>query len=298
MTAEILDALKGSITALVTPFKDGKVDEDALVKLVDWQIAEGSHGIVAVGTTGESPTLSHAEHREVVRMVVERTAKRVPVIAGAGSNATAESVGLIRFAGGVGADAALVVTPYYNKPNQRGLYAHYKTLHDASELPIVIYNIPGRSVIDMEPETMAELAKLPRIVAVKDSTGDATRPSATRRHCGPDFIQLCGDDDRAIGFNAHGGRGIISVASNVAPKLCSEFQEAMLAGDFAKALEYQDRLFPLQKALFVEPNPAPVKYALSLLGRCSDEVRQPLVTVAEETRAAVRDAMVHAGLLN
>ena len=290
--------LKGSITALVTPFRNGKVDEDALVKLVDWQIEEGSHGIVAVGTTGESPTLSHAEHREVVRIVVETAGGRVPVLAGAGSNATAESIGLIRFAAEVGADAALVVTPYYNKPNQRGMLQHYRTLHDAADIPIVIYNIPGRSVVDMQPETMAELAKLPRIVGVKDSTGDATRPSATRRACGPDFIQLSGDDDRAIGFNAHGGRGCISVASNVAPKLCSAFQEAMLAGDYAAALDHQDRLFPLQRALFVEPNPAPAKYALSLLGRCTDEVRAPLVSVADDTKAAVRDAMVHAGLLN
>ena len=290
--------LKGSITALVTPFRNGKVDEDALVKLVDWQIEEGSHGIVAVGTTGESPTLSHAEHREVVRIVVETAGGRVPVLAGAGSNATAESIGLIRFAAEVGADAALVVTPYYNKPNQRGMLQHYRTLHDAADIPIVIYNIPGRSVVDMQPETMAELATLPRIVGVKDSTGDATRPSATRRACGPDFIQLSGDDDRAIGFNAHGGRGCISVASNVAPKLCSAFQEAMLAGDYAAALDHQDRLFPLQRALFVEPNPAPAKYALSLLGRCTDEVRAPLVSVADDTKAAVRDAMVHAGLLN
>lgn len=289
--------LKGSITALVTPFRDGKVDEDALVKLVDWQIGEGSHGIVAVGTTGESPTLSHSEHREVVRIIVETAARRVPVIAGAGSNATAESVGLIRFAEEVGADAALVVTPYYNKPNQRGLYEHYKALHAAAELPIVIYNIPGRSVIDMTPETMAELAKLPRIVGVKDATGDVVRASLTRAACGPDFVQLSGNDDCALGFNAHGGTGCISVTANVAPKLCAEFQEACLAGDFARALALQDRLLPLHHALFLEPNPCPTKYALSLLGRCTDEVRGPLVTVAEETKARIRAAMVLAGLL-
>jgi 4-hydroxy-tetrahydrodipicolinate synthase len=288
---------KGSITALVTPFRDGLVDEAALEKLVERQIADGSHGIVAVGTTGESPTLSHAEHRETVRRVVEIVNRRIPVIAGAGSNNTTESVGLIRYAQEVGADGALVVTPYYNKPNQRGLYAHYAALHDACDLPIIIYNIPGRSVIDMTPETMGRLAQLPRIIGCKDATGDVIRASLQRATCGPDFVQLSGEDGSALGFNAHGGVGCISVTANVAPKLCAQFQEATLGGDYATALELQDRLMPLHAALFREPNPCPSKYALSLLGLCSEEVRSPLVTLADETKAEVRAAMEHAGLL-
>ena len=292
-----IEKFRGSITALVTPFRGGKVDEDALVKLVDWQISEGSDGIVAVGTTGESPTLSHAEHREVVRMVVTTAAGRVPVIAGAGSNNTEESIGLIQFAQKVGADGALVVTPYYNKPSQRGLIAHYRALHDCCDLPIIIYNIPPRSVIDMSVATMAELAKLPRIVGVKDATGDITRVSKQRAACGRDFVQLSGEDASALGFNAHGGVGCISVTANVAPKLCAEFQAATLRGDYAKALEYQDRLMPLHEALFLEPNPCPSKYALSLLGHCRDEVRAPLVTLTDETKAEVRAAMEHAGLI-
>jgi 4-hydroxy-tetrahydrodipicolinate synthase len=289
--------LKGSITALVTPFRDGKLDEAALRGLVAWQIAEGSHGLVPVGTTGESPTLSHDEHERVVAIVVETAARRVPVIAGAGSNSTEEAVRLIRFAERVGADAALVVTPYYNKPGARGLIAHYTALHDACSLPIVIYNIPGRSVIDMQPATMAELAKLPRIVGVKDATGDVTRVSKQRAACGPGFVQLSGEDASALGFNAHGGVGCISVTANVAPRLCAAFQSATLRGDYAAALEIQDRLMPLHTALFVETNPAPAKYALSLLGRCAEDVRLPLVTVGDETKAQVRAAMVHAGLL-
>ncbi|MHA3978063.1 4-hydroxy-tetrahydrodipicolinate synthase [Halovulum sp. GXIMD14794] len=289
---------KGSIPALITPFKDGKVDEDALKKLVDWHVAEGSHGLVAAGTTAESPTLSHAEHRRVVEIVVQHTAGRIPVIAGAGSNNTAESIGLIQHAEEVGADAALVVTPYYNKPSQRGLYAHYKTLHDCCELPIIIYNIPGRSVIDMTPATMGELAKLPRIIGVKDATGDVSRVSDTRITCGPDFIQLSGEDASALGFNAHGGVGCISVIANVAPRLSAEFQEAMLAGDYARALTYQDRLMPLHRAAFMEPNPCPVKYALSVLGKCENELRSPLVTVTEETQTVMDDALRHAGLVN
>ncbi|MEO0681475.1 MAG: 4-hydroxy-tetrahydrodipicolinate synthase [Pseudomonadota bacterium] len=292
------ERLRGSITALVTPFKDGKLDEAGLADLVNWQIAEGSDGIVAVGTTGESPTLDHDEHREVIRIAVQTAAGRIPIIAGAGSNSTAEAVGLMEYAAEAGAEAALVVTPYYNKPSQRGMIAHYTALHEAADLPIIIYNIPGRSVVDMSAETMAELSKLPRIVGVKDSTGDAVRPSWTRKLCGPDFIQLCGDDDRAIGFNAHGGVGCISVTSNIAPKLCAQFQAACAEGDYARAVELNDRLFPLHKAIFQEPNPAPTKYALSLLGRISAEVRAPMVETAPETQAAVRDAMVHAGLLN
>jgi 4-hydroxy-tetrahydrodipicolinate synthase len=289
---------KGSITALVTPFADGKVDEKALVELVDWQIAEGTHGLVPVGTTGETPTLTHDEHEHVVEVVVAATRGRVPVIAGCGSNNTAEAVRLMRFAKKIGADAALVVTPYYNKPNQRGLIAHYAALHEAADLPIVIYNIPGRSVIDMTPATMGELAKLSRIVGVKDATGDVTRVSDQRAACGPDFVQLSGEDASALGFNAHGGVGCISVVSNIAPRLCAEFQNATLNGDWTKALALQDRLLPLHRAAFAEPNPGPTKYALSLLGKCREEMRLPLVPIEEPTRERVRAALRHAGLLN
>jgi 4-hydroxy-tetrahydrodipicolinate synthase len=290
--------IQGSIPALVTPFRNGRVDEDALAALVEWHIAEGSHGLVAVGTTGETPTLSHDEHERCVEIVVETARRRIPVIAGAGSNNTAESVSLMHHAKAVGADAALVVTPYYNKPNQRGLYHHYRTLHDAVDLPIIIYNIPGRSVIDMTPATMGELARLPRIIGVKDATGDVSRVSDQRIACGEDFIQISGEDASALGFNAHGGRGCISVVANVAPRLSAEFQEAMLAGDYARALTYQDRLMPLHRACFAEPNPCPTKYALSLLGKCSEEVRSPLVPLEDRTREQVRAAMRHAGLLD
>jgi 4-hydroxy-tetrahydrodipicolinate synthase len=289
---------KGSIPALVTPFREGRVDEDALAALVDWHVAEGSHGLVAVGTTGETPTLSHEEHERCIAIVVETARRRIPVIAGAGSNSTAESIRLMAFARDVGADAALVVTPYYNKPNQRGLLHHYRTLHDAVALPIIIYNIPGRSVIDMNPATMGELAKLPRIIGVKDATGDVSRVSDQRASCGADFLQISGEDASALGFNAHGGRGCISVVANVAPRLSAEFQEAMLRGDYATALEYQDRLMPLHRACFAEPNPVPTKYALSLLGRCSEEVRSPLVTLEEATKERMRAAMRHAGLID
>jgi 4-hydroxy-tetrahydrodipicolinate synthase len=289
---------KGSIPALITPFRNGLVDEPALVDLVNWHVEEGSHGLVAVGTTGETPTLTHDEHEYVIEVVVRTAAGRIPVIAGAGSNNTDESIRLMQFAKRVGADAALVVTPYYNKPNQRGLLHHYRTLHDAVELPILIYNIPGRSVIDMTPATMGELARLPRIIGVKDATGDVTRVSETRITCGADFVQLSGEDASALGFNAHGGTGCISVVANIAPRLCAEFQEAMLAGDYARALGYQDRLMPLHRAAFAEPNPCPTKYALSLLGKCTDEVRSPLVTLEEPTRERMRAAMRHAGLLN
>jgi 4-hydroxy-tetrahydrodipicolinate synthase len=288
----------GSIPALVTPFRDGALDEAALTALVDWHVQEGSHGLVAVGTTGESPTLSHAEHRRVIELVVEVAAGRVPVIAGAGSNNTAESISLIEHAGRVGAAAALVVTPYYNKPTQRGLIAHFSTLAEAATIPILIYNIPGRSVIDMSVETMATLAKHDRILGVKDATGDVTRVSAQRAACGEGFVQLSGEDASALGFNAHGGVGCISVTANVAPRLCAEFQEATLNGDYGKALDLQDRLTPLHAALFIESNPCPAKFALSVLGKCAEEVRSPLVPVTDATRAAVRDAMTHAGLLN
>jgi 4-hydroxy-tetrahydrodipicolinate synthase len=289
---------KGSYPALVTPFKNGAVDFDALKKLVDWHVAEGSHGLVPVGTTGESPTLSHAEHGQVIEAVVKAAGGRIPVIAGAGSNNTAEGIDLIRHAEKVGADAALVVTPYYNKPTQRGMIAHYTALHDASNLPIIIYNIPGRSVVDMTPETMGELAKLPRIVGVKDATGKIERVSQQRASCGKDFIQLSGEDATALGFNAHGGVGCISVTANVAPRLCAEFQEATLAGDYAKALEYQDRLMPLHEAIFIEPGLVGAKYGLSRLGLCSEEVRLPLSGLLDTTKARIDAAMRHAGLIN
>jgi 4-hydroxy-tetrahydrodipicolinate synthase len=289
---------RGSMPALVTPFRDGAVDYDALGALVEWQIAEGSHGLVPVGTTGESPTLTHEEHEAVVEFVVKAAAGRVPVIAGAGSNNTAEAIRLLRHAEAVGADAALVVTPYYNKPTQAGLIAHYRALHDACGLPIIIYNIPPRSVIDMSPATMGELAKLPRIVGVKDATGKLERVSQQRATCGADFIQLSGEDATALGFNAHGGVGCISVTANVAPKLCAEFQEATLAGDYARALAYQDRLMPLHEAIFLEPGLAGAKYALSRLGRVVDEVRLPLLPVTQPTRDAIDAAMRHAGILN
>lgn len=288
---------KGSYPALITPFKNGAVDFDALKRLVDWHVAMGSHGLVPVGTTGESPTLSHDEHGAVVEAVVKAAAGRVKVIAGAGSNNTAEGIALIRHAEAVGADAALVVTPYYNKPTQAGLIAHFTALHDCCTLPIIIYNIPGRSVIDMTPETMGQLAKLPRIVGVKDATGKIERVSMQRAACGADFIQLSGEDATALGFNAHGGVGCISVTANVAPRLCAEFQEATLRGDYAKALEYQDRLMPLHEAIFIEPGLVGAKYGLSLLGHCTEEVRLPLVGLTEGTKARIRAAMQHAGLI-
>jgi 4-hydroxy-tetrahydrodipicolinate synthase len=289
--------IQGSIPALVTPFKNGELDLDTLKKLVDWQIEQGSTGLVPVGTTGESPTLSHDEHEAVVEAVVKFAAGRVPVIAGAGSNNTVEGIRLIQHAEHVGADAALVVTPYYNKPTQAGMIAHYTALHDCCTLPIIIYNIPGRSVVDMQPETMGKLAQLPRIIGVKDATGKIERVSMQRASCGPDFIQLSGEDATALGFNAHGGTGCISVTANVAPKLCAEFQQATLAGDYRKALEYQDRLMPLHEAIFIEPGLAGAKYGLSLLGRCSDEVRLPLVGLTDGTKAKIKAAMEHAGIL-
>ena len=289
---------KGSFPALVTPFKNGELDLETLKKLVEWHIAEGSHGLVPVGTTGESPTLTHTEHETVVEEVVRAAAGRIPVIAGAGSNNTVEAIRFMRHAEKVGADAALVVTPYYNKPTQRGLIAHFTALHDCCELPIVIYNIPGRSVIDMSPETMGELAKLPRIIGVKDATGDLARVSDQRITCGKDFVQISGEDATANGFNAQGGVGVISVTANVAPRMVADVQEACLAGDYRKALETQDRLMPLHKAIFTEPGLVGVKYAMSLLGLCSDEVRSPLTGLSDETKALVEDGMRHAGLMN
>lgn len=290
---------KGSIPALITPFKDGALEEKRFQDLVEWQIGEGSSGLVPVGTTGESPTLSHDEHKRVIELCVEATAGRVPVIAGAGSNNTTEAIDFARHAEKAGADALLVVTPYYNKPNQAGLKAHFRAISGAVGLPILIYNIPGRSVIDMTPETMAELYETcENIKGVKDATADLAKTSRQRHLCGPDFIQLSGEDISALAFNAHGGVGCISVTANVAPRMCAEFQAATLAGDFAKALEYQDRLAPLHRALFLEPNPTGAKYALSLLGKIEEELRLPLVPVTEETRVEIRAAMAHAGLIN
>ncbi len=288
---------QGSLPALVTPFRNGEVDLDALKSLVEWHIAEGSHGLVPVGTTGESPTLSHEEHDLVVETVVKVAAGRVPVIAGAGSNNTIECVRLVRAAKTAGAQAALVVTPYYNKPTQAGLIAHFTAAAEVG-LPIVIYNIPGRSVVDMTPATMGELARHPAIVGVKDATGDLSRVPKQRIACGTGFVQLSGEDATALGFNAHGGRGCISVTANVAPRLCAEFQEATLAGDYARALDHQDRLMPLHEAIFLEPGVAGAKYALSLLGHCTEEVRSPLLPPTERVKEAIRAAMRHAGLLN
>ena len=290
--------LRGSLVALVTPFKNGQVDVDTLKKLVEWHIEQGTHGLVPVGTTGESPTLTHEEHEMVVTETVKAAAGRVPVVAGAGSNNTAESLRHMKHAKAVGADAALVVTPYYNKPTQEGLYAHFATLHDAVELPIVIYNIPPRSVVDMSPKTMGELAKLPRIIGVKDATGDLSRVSQQRITCGVDFSQISGEDATAHGFNAQGGVGCISVTANVAPALCSALQSACLAGDYAKALEIQDRLMPLHQAVFTEPGLVGVKFAMSKLGLCSDEVRLPLTPLTEGTKDILRAALRHAGLTN
>ena len=290
--------LKGSMPALVTPFKDGAVDFDTLKRLVEWHITEGSDGLVPVGTTGESPTVSHEEHEQVIACVVEAAAGRVPVIAGAGSNSTAEAPHLVQFAQRAGANAALVVTPYYNKPTQAGMIAHFTALHDGSDLPIIIYNIPGRSAVDMTPATMGELAKLPRIVGVKDATGDLARVCAQRITCGPDFIQLSGEDGTAHGFNAQGGVGCISVTANAAPRLCADMQDACAAGDYATALELQDRLMPLHQAIFLEPGLCGVKYAMARQGLCSEEMRLPLVPVTQPVRDRIDAALRHAGLLN
>ena len=288
---------KGSLPALVTPFKNGAVDFDALKRLVNWQIAEGSNGLVPVGTTGESPTLTHDEHEAVIAAVVEAAAGRVPVIAGAGSNNTVETLRFMEYAEKVGAAAGLVVTPYYNKPTQRGLIAHYTTVADAVDLPIVIYNIPGRSVVDMTPETMGVLAKHKNIVGVKDATGDLARVSYQRMACGADFCQLSGEDATAHGFNAQGGQGCISVTANVAPRLCADLQAATLAGDYATALTIADKLMPLHKAIFTEPGLVGAKYALSNLGMCETDVRSPLTELEDSTKAAIDAAMRHAGLM-
>lgn len=287
---------KGSITALITPFRDGQFDDAAYRRFVNWQIEEGTHGLVPVGTTGESPTLSHDEHMRVVEACVETAAKRVPVIAGTGSNSTDEAIELSEHAERVGADGVLVVTPYYNKPSQEGLYQHFKAINDAVNIPIVIYNIPGRSIVDMSVETMTRCFKLKNIVGVKDATANLARPSQQRAAMGPEFCQLSGEDATALGFMAHGGVGCISVASNVAPRLCAEFQNACMAGDYRKALELQDRLMPLHDVLFVETNPGPVKYAVSALGLCEPDMRLPMVPVSQATRDAVDGVIARLGL--
>ncbi|MAM93830.1 4-hydroxy-tetrahydrodipicolinate synthase [Parvibaculum sp.] len=289
---------KGSFVALITPFKDGKVDEAAFVKLVEWQIEQGTHGLVPCGTTGESPTLSHDEHKRVVELCIETARGRVPVIAGAGSNNTVEAIELTAFAKEAGADAVLSVTGYYNKPSQEGIYQHFKAVNDAVDIPIILYNIPGRTIVDISLETMTRLFALKNIVGVKDATANLARVSQQRQMMGAEFCQLSGEDATALGFNAHGGVGCISVTANIAPALCAEFQKATLAGDFAKALEIQDRLMPLHTALFLDPNPAPAKYAAHLLGFCENELRLPLVPASSGTEEKVRSAMQHAGLLN
>lgn len=295
------DAIRGSITALVTPFKDGQnsksqIDDDGFQQLVDWQIKSGTNGLVPVGTTGESATLSHEEHNHVVRLCVEAADGRVPVIAGAGANATWEGISLLQQAEKSGADAALIVTPYYNKPGQEGLYAHFKALNDATGLPIIMYNIPGRSVIDMSVETMARLYELPNIVGVKDATGDLNRVSEQRAAMGSDFIQLSGEDGTALGFNAHGGVGCISVSANVAPAECAAFQGASLGGDNASALAWQDKLLGLHQAMFCEPSPGPAKYGMAKRLGVSGEVRLPMTEPSQAARLRIDAAMNALGI--
>ncbi|MEE8371121.1 MAG: 4-hydroxy-tetrahydrodipicolinate synthase [Sphingomonadales bacterium] len=288
---------KGSITALITPFHDGELDREAFEFLVDWQIGEGVHGLVPCGTTGEAPTLSLEEHKWLVETAVRVAAGRVPVIAGCGSNSTAKAVAMARHAGEAGADGILVVTPYYNKPGPEGLFQHFKAVHDASQLPLIIYNIPGRSGIDMDVPTMARLnTELPNVVGVKDATGDLARVPVQRSTLGKDFCQLSGEDGTAVGFNALGGQGCISVTANIAPSLTSAIQEACLEGDYSMALELQDRVMPLNWAMFVEPNPAPAKFAASLIGICRDEVRLPLTALSREGRTLVASALSQAGI--
>ncbi len=290
---------KGSIPALITPMLNGAVDEKALKKLVNWHIKEGTNGIVPVGTTGESPTLSHDEHKRVVDIVVEETAGRVPVIAGAGSNNTREAIALAQHAEKAGADAVLTVAPYYNKPSQEGMYQHFKAIADSISIPVFLYNVPSRTVANISIETVDRLAKdCANVVGIKDATANLARPSQQRHLSGPDFIQVSGEDATALGFNAHGGVGCISVTANVAPRLCSQFQAATAKGDFELALTIQDRLMPLHDAMFAEPSPGPVKYGVSLLGHCSDEVRLPVTTISDACKTQVKDAMVFAGLLN
>jgi 4-hydroxy-tetrahydrodipicolinate synthase len=294
----IRDRIKGSITALITPFKDGRIDEAAFRKLINWQIAEGTQGLVPCGTTGESPTLSHEEHNRVIEICVEEAKGRVPVIAGTGSNSTEEAIMLTRHAKEVGCDAVLSVTGYYNKPTQEGQYRHFMAVADAVDIPIILYNIPARAIVGINLDTMARLSKHKNIIGVKDATANLTRPSLERLACGKDWLMVSGEDGTALGYNAHGGQGCISVAANLAPRACAEFQAACAAGDYAKAREYQDRLIPLHDALFCETSPAPVKYGASLLGLCSAEVRLPLVEASENARTLMKAAMQTAGLIN
>jgi 4-hydroxy-tetrahydrodipicolinate synthase len=290
---------KGSIPALITPMRNGAVDEKAFQDFVEWQISEGSHGVVPVGTTGESPTLSHDEHKRVIELAIETVAGRVPVIAGTGSNNTAEAIDYTKHAAKAGADGVLVVVPYYNKPTQDGLYAHFKAIADCADVPNIIYNVPGRTVADISVETLARLARdVTNIVGIKDATAKLDRVSLQRLACGPEFIQLSGEDATALGFNAHGGVGCISVTANVAPRLCADLQNACATGDYDKAISIQDRLMPLHDAMFVESSPGPVKYGAELLGKSSAEARLPLVPVSAATKKAVHDAMTHAGLTN
>jgi 4-hydroxy-tetrahydrodipicolinate synthase len=293
-----LARLHGSIPALITPFRDGRVDIKAFEAFVEWQIGEGSHGLVPCGTTGESPTLSDDEFAAVVGAAVKVAKGRVPVIAGTGSNSTAHAIELTQLAQKLGADAALVVTPYYNKPTQDGLYLHFEAIAKATRLPVLIYNIPGRSVVDMLPDTMGRLARIANIVGVKDATANMARVTQQRAACGPKFVQISGEDGTALGFNAHGGVGCISVTANVAPRLCAEFQVACAKGDYAAARELHERLMPLHDTLFCETSPSPVKYAASLLGKCEDTVRLPLAPLSETSKAKLRAAMTKAGLLN
>jgi len=289
--------LRGSNTALITPFANGKVDEEAYCRLIEWQIAEGTHGLVPVGTTGESPTLDYDEHKRLIELCIETARGRVPVIAGTGSNSTDEAIELSQHAEKAGADAVLIVTPYYNKPTQEGLYRHYKALNDALSIPIIIYNIPGRSVIDMKVETMARLSGLKNIAGVKDATASMERASQQRLACGPNFRHLTGDDASTLGFMAHGGHGCISVASNIAPRQCAEFQNACMAGDFVKALRLHEQLMPLHEVMFIEANPGPVKYIAARLGLCTEDMRLPLVGPTEESKAKIDAALIATGLL-
>ncbi|WP_395647405.1 4-hydroxy-tetrahydrodipicolinate synthase [Terricaulis sp.] len=287
----------GSIPALITPFRNGTVDEQAFQAFVEWQIGQGSHGLVPCGTTGESVTLSFKEHVRVVELCVEAAAGRAPVIAGAGSNSTAHAIELAQACKTAGADGLLIVAPYYNKPSQDGLFAHYKAISDAVDLPIVAYNVPGRTAVDISVETLGRIAGLANVVGVKDAAGDVGRVARQRLACGGDFIQLSGDDPNAIGYNAHGGKGCISVTANVAPKLCAQMQEATAQNAFERARGIDDKLAALHKAMFVEPSPAPAKYAASLLGKCTDEVRLPIVPVSEAAKTQIRAAMTTAGLI-
>jgi 4-hydroxy-tetrahydrodipicolinate synthase len=290
--------LRGSITALITPFADGAVDEKAFSAFIDWQIAEGSHGLVPMGTTGENPTVSHAEHRRILEICVKTANKRVPDIAGCGSNSTAEAVSLIRFAESIGADAILSVVPYYNKPTQEGMFQHFSAVAEATRLPIIVYSVPGRTVVDVAVETLARLRERhANIAGAKDATADMARATLQREKLGPDFILLSGEDISALGFNAHGGTGCISVTANVAPRLLSQFQNACQQGNYALALELQDKVAPLHRSLFLEGNPGGIKYAVSRLGRCRNEFRLPIVPVGRATEEAIDAAMAHAGIL-